>query len=212
MKISKLGLRRAFAATAVAAVAAVGLSSLSAGGAAAEALPNGFKKVTGVDGQVVQIWRTGEYAFAQPSTANNGAGRSVRVSGTYTATVNKGGGDVEVGYLVGCQVSVTGLDAGVSGSLSASSASVGGSISFPLAPGEIKKVYVDDNTFTKDKHVMSIQLSGTEIDVQGCAGYAQARSYVKVLAANGYNTDAGAVNGSSGAVQATLYGKPFSLG
>lgn len=211
MKMSKLGLRRAFAATAVAAVAAAGLSSLGAGGAAAGALPNGFKKATGIDGQVVTISRTGEYAFAQQSQANNGAGRSARVSGTYTARVNKGGGNVEVGYLVGCQVNVGSLDAGVSGSFGGPP-SVSGSISFPLAPGEIKKVAIDDNDFTKDKHVMSIQLSGTEIDVQGCGGYASARSYVKVLAAEGYNTDAGTVNGASGAIQATLYGKPFSLG
>lgn len=211
MKMSKLGLRRAFAATAVAAVAAAGLSSLGAGGAAAGALPNGFKKATGIDGQVVTISRTGEYAFAQQSQANNGAGRSARVSGTYTARVNKGGGNVEVGYLVGCQVNVGSLDAGVSGSFGGPP-SVSGSISFPLAPGEIKKVAIDDNDFTKDKHVMSIQLSGTEIDVQGCGGYASARSYVRVLAAEGYNTDAGTVNGASGAIQATLYGKPFSLG
>lgn len=211
MKMSKLGLRRAFAATAVAAVAAAGLSSLGAGGAAAGALPNGFKKATGIDGQVVTISRTGEYAFAQQSQANNGAGRSARVSGTYTARVNKGGGNVEVGYLVGCQVNVGSLDAGVSGSFGGPP-SVSGSISFPLAPGEIKKVAIDDNDFTKDKHVMSIQLSGTEIDVQGCGGYASARSYVKVLAAEGYNTDAGTVNGASGIIQATLYGKPFSLG
>ncbi len=212
MKMSKLGLRRAFAATAVAAVAAAGLSSLGAGGAAAGALPNGFKKATGIDGQVVTISRTGEYAFAQQSQANNGAGRSARVSGTYTARVNKGGGNVEVGYLVGCQVNIGSLDAGVSGSINPVGPGISGSISLPLAPGEIKKVSIDDNDFTKDKHVMSIQLSGTEIDVQGCGGYASARSYVKVLAAEGYNTDAGTVNGASGIIQATLYGKPFSLG
>lgn len=211
MKISNLGARRAFGAMAVAAVAAVGLSSMAAGGAAAEKLPDGFKKVTGIDGQVLTMQRTGEYAFAQPSQANNGAGRSARVSGTFTARLNKGGGDVEVGYLVGCQVNLGTLQAGISGTISATP-TVSGTISFPLAPGEIKKVYIDDNSFAEGKHVMSIQLSGTEIDVQGCAGFAQARSYMKVLAANGYNTDKGAVNGSSGAIQSTLYGKPFSLG
>ncbi len=59
---------------------------------------------------------------------------------------------------------------------------------------------------------MSIQLSGVEITVQGCAGYAQARSFIKVLASDGYTTDRGTVGGDSGAIQTTLYGKPFSLG
>lgn len=209
MKISKLGLRRVFAATAVAAVAAVGLSSMGAGGAAAERLPNGFKKVTGIDGTVLQVWRTGEYAFAQPSQANNGAGRSARVSGTYTAKVSAGGGNVEVGYLVGCQVNLGALEAGVSAGIS-STPSLAGSISLPLAPGEIKAVSVDNKDF-KNK-VVSLQFSGVEIDVQSCGGYAQARSYVKVLAAKGYNTDEGTVNGDGSAIQATLYGRPFSLG
>ncbi|GAB17110.1 hypothetical protein GOEFS_019_00230 [Gordonia effusa NBRC 100432] len=207
MKISKLGLRRASAAAAVAAVAAVGLSSMGAGGAAAGKLPNGFKKVTGIDGQVVQTWRTGEYAFAQQSEAHNGAGRSARVSGTYTSKISKGGGNVEVGYLVGCQVNLGSLDAGISIS---ATPSVGASLSLPLSPGEIKKVAVTDKDFKNN--LVSLQLSGVEIDVQGCGGYAQARSYVKVLAAEGYNTDEGTVNGEGGAVQSTLYGKPFSLG
>ncbi|GED96991.1 MspA family porin [Gordonia crocea] len=211
--------RQAVGAAVVATVAAVGLSGLGAGGAHALRLPDGGKKSTGIDGQVVTLKRTSEYAHTQPSPANNGMVRSARVSGIYTARINRGGGNVQVGYLVGCQVNVGGLDMGISGGLYGSPGSgglpvplplLGGNLSFPLAPGQIQVVQALDKNFYKK--VVSIQLSGVEIAVQGCAGFAQARSFIKVLAADNYSTDRGTVGGDSGAIQTTLYGKPFSLG
>ncbi|GAB10446.1 hypothetical protein GOARA_056_01940 [Gordonia araii NBRC 100433] len=208
--------RRAVLLAVVATAAVVGLSSLGAGGADALRLPGGSKKSTGIDGQVVTLKRSAEYAHNQPSEANNGMVRSTRVSGTYTARINRGGGNVQVGYLVGCQVNVGGLDMGISGGIWGGLGGGGplpmisGNVSFPLAPGQIQVVQALDKNFYKK--VVSIQLSGVEINVQGCAGFAQARSFIKVLAAEDYSTDRGTVSGRSGAIQTTLYGKPFSLG
>ncbi|WP_301546880.1 MspA family porin [Gordonia sp. X0973] len=208
--------RRLASGAAVVTAAAVALS-VTAGGASAEKLPGGHKRTTGIDGQVVTLKRSGEYAFQQQSQANNSFGRSTRISGIYTARINRGGGNVQVGYLVGCQVNVGGLDVGISGGLYAPLTSptsilptVGGTLSLPVAPGQIQAVYVLDKNFYKK--VVSIQLSGVELSVQGCAGYAQARSFVKVLAADQYNAANGTIGGSGGAIQTTLYGKPFSLG
>ncbi|MDL9948383.1 hypothetical protein QSJ19_22945, partial [Gordonia sp. ABSL11-1] len=75
-KFSKRGLRRVVGAGAVAAVAVVGLATMTAGGAGAAPLPNGFKNATGIDGESLQTWRSGESALPAPSVANNGAGRA----------------------------------------------------------------------------------------------------------------------------------------
>ena len=57
----------------------------------------------------------------------------------------------------------------------------------------------------------AIQTERFGIDVQRCGGYASARTVSKVIAAKGYNTDDGTVNGEGNLIQSTLYGKPFSL-
>ncbi|WP_290706687.1 MULTISPECIES: MspA family porin [Gordonia] len=218
MRATSTSLRR-YVAAAIAAAVAVGLSS--AGGAPAMALPNGSKRSTGIDGQIVTLKRTAESAYAQPSEANNGFARSARVSGIYTARINRGGGSVQVGYLVGCQVNVGGLDVGISGGLFGTGTSaanglpgvlpiISGNISFPLAPGQVQVVQALHKNFSKK--VVSLQLSGVEISVQGCGGFAQARSFIKVLASEGYSTARGTVSGESGAIQSTLYGAPFSIG
>ncbi len=207
--------RRAATATVVATAALVALAGMGVGTAAAERLPDGRKKSTGIDGQVVTLKRTAEYVYAQPSEARNGFGRSARVSGTYTARVNRGGGSVQVGYLVGCQVNVGGLDMGLSGGVFGTGDSgplpiISGNISFPLQPGQIQIVQALEKNFYRN--VVSLQLSGVEIAVQSCGGYAQARSFIKVLAAEDFSTERGTVSGRSGAIQTTLYGKPFNLG
>lgn len=208
-KFSKVMVRRAAGALAVAAVAGVGVASVGAGHAEAANLPNGHKTSSGVDGGTVEVWRTHESALPAPSMANNGAGRSAVTSGIYTAKLSKDlKGKLSVGYLVGCQVSLGDFQAGVSGTIS-SSPSLSGSLSFPLAPGEIKQV--DMNSKDIDKGAASVQTSRVELDAQGCGGYAQARSFAKVVAAKGYNTDDGTVNGEGSYIQTTLYGKPFSL-
>ncbi|MFT3899234.1 MAG: MspA family porin [Gordonia sp. (in: high G+C Gram-positive bacteria)] len=213
MSVKRRPSRWAGVTVALATAAAVTVSGLGAGDADALRLPAGKKKSTGIDGQVVLLKRSAEYVFPQPSEARNGAGRSTRVSGTYTARINRGGGNVQVGYLVGCQVNIGGLDMGLSGGfygLAAPVPLVNGTISFPLQPGQIQVVQALSKNFYRK--VVSIQLSGVEIAVQSCGGFAQARSFIKVLAAEDYSTASGTVSGKSTAIQTTLYGKPFSLG
>ncbi|AZG45215.1 MspA family porin [Gordonia insulae] len=211
-KFSKLGLRRIVGAGALAAVAAVGMASMGAGGAAAAPLPNGYKNAAGVDGESIQTWRTGESALPAPSVANNGAGRAAVVSGTYRAKASAGvNGNIAVKVLIGCQVDITGLEGGLSGSITeALSPSLSGSLTIPLNPGQVVVADVTDKDISEGG-VAAIQLDQFGINVESCGGYASARTIVKTVGAKGYNTDDGTVNGEGTYIQSTLYGKPFSL-
>lgn len=211
--------RRSASILAVGTAAVVALTGVGVGDAAAGRLPNGYKRTSGIDGQVVTLKRVNEFAFAQESGAFNAVARSAQVAGTFTARINRGGGNVQVGYQVGCQVNVGGLDVGFTGGLylplsTNTTASplpiIGGSLNFPVQPGQVVVVKVLNKDFKKK--VVSLQLSGVEMTVQSCGGYAQARSFITVLAADDYSTADGTVTGNSGAIQTTLYGTPFSLG
>ncbi|HNP57909.1 MAG TPA: MspA family porin [Gordonia sp. (in: high G+C Gram-positive bacteria)] len=211
--------RRSASILAVGTAAVVALAGMGVGEATAARLPNGYKRTTGIDGQVVTLKRVNEFAFAQESGAFNAVARSAQVAGTFTARINRGGGNVQVGYQVGCQVNVGGIDVGLTGGLylplsTNTTASplpiIGGSLNFPVQPGQVVVVKVLNKDFKKK--VVSLQLSGVEMTVQSCGGYAQARSFITVLATDNYSTEGGTVTGNSGAIQTTLYGTPFSLG
>ncbi|MFT3659892.1 MAG: MspA family porin [Gordonia sp. (in: high G+C Gram-positive bacteria)] len=192
--------------------AAIGATSLIAGAGAADAarLPGGSKTTTGIDGQVVKLKRSNESFRIQKSVANNGAGRATAVSGTYTATINKGEGMMNVGYLVGCQVDITGLEGGLSGSLGfPMSGSLSGSLTVPLNPGQVAFIKGDKVDLADGKGV--VMVDSFQIDVQQCGGYASARSVVKVMAGEDLSKEEG-LTGASGLVQSTLYGRPFSIG
>jgi hypothetical protein len=133
------------------------------------------------------------------------------------------GGSIYPGYTVGCQVNIAGGGAsgGVDGSLDWSSgsnvtpsvgATSGGNLS--LGPGQSKSFYVLDleqaDDFGNDIHKTrstfkgdsgSVTWADETIGLTGCAGYAQARSFVSV----GISTD-------NVTTWVTLWGKPFSLG
>ncbi|MEZ5210859.1 MspA family porin [Gordonia sp. (in: high G+C Gram-positive bacteria)] len=192
------------------AIAAVGAASILSGAGEASALPNGFKSSTGIDGQKVTIKRTGERSRIMPSVANNGAGRAAAVSGTYKATLSKGTGHMTVGYLVGCQVDITGLQGGLSGSIGLAGGSLSGSVSVPLTPGQVAFINSDAMSIKKGK--ATLMVDNFYINVEQCGGYASARSVVRVMAAEGMSTDDDQLSGDSGFVQTTLYGAPFSLG
>ncbi|WP_280181107.1 MspA family porin [Nocardia farcinica] len=202
-------------------VTAVGL--LSAGAADADTfvpLPDGHKS-----NPAVTVSRTQERAVISPSMAANGAGRVVWVSGRVTAEVivtpegeagpmngpsgapgtdnssTHGLSQLSTGYLIGCQVSLgdAAVSAGLSGSVNLSGGSLGGSIGVNVGPGQVKFVRL---TF-KDipaPGLYTIDYRDAEIEVQGCAGYAQARAYsvVEIIGAHYSKT--------------TLYGQPFSIG
>ncbi|MYR08005.1 hypothetical protein GTV32_17615 [Gordonia sp. SID5947] len=209
MKQSTLrAVRRRLGVSALAVATVAGLAMSADASASAASLPNGYKKTVGIDGQVVQVWRTGESASPAMSMAANGAGRSAVVSGTFSTQVSKGSGNLSVGYLVGCQVDITGFSGGLSGSIAPAGPTVSGSLTVPLNPGQVKYVPLFDKDFYLGA---SVQWDRQEIDVQQCGGYASARSVAVVFAAEDLDTANGTASGKSGLVQSYLYGKPFSL-
>ncbi|MFI6172993.1 MspA family porin [Nocardia sp. NPDC051052] len=217
------GLRRGVRVAGVGAAAAVAMGLLSTGAANADTfvpLPDGQKVGPGVT-----ISRNGEHALISPSLSANGAGRVVWVSGNAVADIavtpegkvgpnngatnapgtnnssTHGTSQLNTGYIVGCQVSIAdnAISAGVSGGINLSGANAGGSIGLNLGPGEVKFVGIDSKDITKPG-VYSVEYQDAEIQIQGCAGYAQARSYtvVEIIGDNYSKT--------------TLYGMPFSIG
>ncbi|MFF3569583.1 MspA family porin [Nocardia jiangxiensis] len=218
------GARRGARFAGIAAAAAVAIGLLSTGAANADTfvpLPDGQK--AGPDG--VLITRTHEHANISTSMAANGAGRTVWVSGVASADVpnapaatvgpnngqlntpgsnnssTHGASQLNSGYIVGCQVDIgtDAISAGVSGSVSLTDASVGGSIGLNLGPGQVKFVQIDSIDITHPGH-FSVEYQDAEMQIQGCAGYAQARAYTVVeVVGNHYS-------------KTTLYGQPFSIG
>ncbi|WP_237341970.1 MspA family porin [Williamsia soli] len=193
------GLRRVVGVGAITAVAALGLASMGAGNAAAGPLPSGSKVTEGVDGTVIKLERTNESAYPVPSVANNGAGRAAEVNGKVKVYSGGAAGDLVTGYIVGCQIDITGLEGGLSGSLDILNVagSLAGSISVPLNPGEAVFVSLGSKSF--DGNDVSIQYKSQGIDVQQCGGYASARAFSTVTTSGDY------------VIKSTLYGAPFSL-
>ncbi|MFF0489866.1 MspA family porin [Nocardia sp. NPDC003482] len=218
------GLRRGARFAGIGAAAAVAIGLFSTGAANADAfvpLPDGQK--LGPDGVV--ITRTGEHAVVSPSLAGNGAGRTVWVTGNAIADVpnapettagpwngptnNPGSNNssthgtsiVSTGYIVGCQVNIASdaISAGLSGSLSLTDGSLGGSIGLNLGPGQVAFVQLDSKDITKPG-TYSVEYQDSEIQIQNCAGYAQARAYTVVEVVGDHYS------------KTTLYGQPFSIG
>ncbi|MGW4121195.1 MspA family porin [Nocardia sp. NPDC004711] len=217
------GLRRAARVAGVAAAASVAFGLLSTGAANADTfvpLPDGQKVGPGVT-----ISRVGEHAVISPSLSANGAGRTAWLSGKAVAEVTAtpdgtvgpnngpkngsgsnnssthGASQINTGYLIGCQVNIsdTAVSAGVSGGVSLTGANAGGSIGLNLGPGQVTFVQINSKDILKPG-TYSIDYQDVPVDVQGCAGYAQARAYTVVeIIGNDYS-------------KTTLYGQPFSLG
>ncbi|WP_459548044.1 MspA family porin [Nocardia sp. X0981] len=207
----------------VGAAVAVTVGLLSTGAANADTfvpLPDGQKAGPGVT-----ITRTGEHAVISPSLAANGAGRVVWVSGNAIADVavtpegepgpnngptgadgtnnssTHGASQINTGYIVGCQVSIGENAFGLGGSLGleVGGGNVGGSIGVELGPGEVEFVQIDYKNILKPGRY-SVEYQDAEIEIQGCAGYAQARSYTVVEIIGDHYS------------KTTLYGQPFSIG
>ncbi|NKY55751.1 MspA family porin [Nocardia flavorosea] len=217
------GVRTGARIAGIGAAAAVAVGLLSVGAASADTfvpLPDGQKAGPGVT-----ISRTGEHAVISPSMAANGAGRVVWVSGNAIADVTAtpegepgpnngptgadgtnnssthGASQLNTGYIVGCQVSVGDEAIGLGGSLGLSldGGNVGGSVGVEVGPGEVKFVQIDYKDITKPGRY-SVEYQDAEIEIQGCAGYAQARSYTVVEIIGDHYS------------KTTLYGQPFSIG
>ncbi|MEU7631522.1 MspA family porin [Nocardia sp. NPDC049220] len=216
-------LSRAVRIAGAATVTTVATGLFSTGAANADVfvpLPDGQKYGPGVT-----LTHVGERAVISPSLAANGAGRVVWVTGNAIADVSvtpegtigptngpgnapgtnnsstHGVSQISTGYVVGCQVSIAddAISAGVSGGVNVSGASLGGSIGLQLGPGEVRFVSLDYKDILKPG-VYAVEYQDAEIQVQGCAGYAQARSYTVVeIIGDDYS-------------KTTLYGMPFSIG
>lgn len=214
-KFSKLGLRRAVGAGAMAAVAVMGLASMGAGTAAAKPLANGYKAASGIDGEKIQTWRKGESQYSVARVAANGLGRTALVSGVYTAKGSEGvNGTLTVYILAGCQIDVSGFsaDTGASLTLSASpSLTLSGGISLPIAPGEATIQPISVEKDFKAGKAAAVQLSDFEIEFPNCGGYASARTVTQVIGAKGYeiSDDDDTVTGEGTLIKSTLYGQPF---
>ena len=201
----KTGLRRGARIAGLGAAAAVVLGLMSTGAANADTfvpLPGG-EKVVNAGSVTAKIARNAESALVSPSLAANGAGRVAWVSGDVFAElggeVPEEGATLTTGYIVGCQIDITGLEGKLSADLGFDALGMGGSLSVPIEAGEVKFAKIKTKEDLKPG-VSAIQYRDQQIEVQGCGGYAQARAYTVVeVPGNHY-------------VKATLYGQPFSIG
>ena len=201
----KTGLRRGARIAGLGAAAAVVLGLMSTGAANADTfvpLPGG-EKVVNAGSVTAKIARNAESALVSPSLAANGAGRTAWVSGDAFAELGgeipEEGATLTTGYIVGCQIDITGLEGKLSADLGFDALGMGGSLSVPIEAGEVKFAKIKTKEDLKPG-VSAIQYRDQQIEVQGCGGYAQARAYTVVeVPGNHY-------------VKATLYGQPFSIG
>ncbi|MFG1797800.1 MspA family porin [Nocardia sp. NPDC049149] len=208
------------------AAATIALGLFSTGAANADTfvpLPGGELVKTLSDGTVVKINLVNESANINPSMGSTPVHRNAWVSGSARVEVSGEGvqyGKIRPGYVVGCQVNIDGggVTGGVDGSVQWDGkdgdlgASSGGNLT--LGPGQAASFYLLDrelaDDFGNEDHSTQITFKGTNgsvtwadstIGLAGCAGYAQARAFVKVK-----------VETANVMSYVTLWGQPFSLG
>lgn len=208
------------------AAATVALGLFSTGAANADTfipLPGGELVKTLSDGTVVTVRMVGESANISPSMGATPVHRNAWVSGSAQVEISGGGADVGgkiyPGYVVGCQVNIAGggaeggagAEIDVEGNVSPG-AETGASLT--IGPGQAESFYVldiegpddygDEDHSTNngfDGNSGSVTWSDTTIGLNGCGGYAQARSFVSVE-----------VETENVISYVTLWGQPFSLG
>ncbi|NMN95819.1 MspA family porin [Antrihabitans stalactiti] len=166
-------------------------------------LPDQDKALTTATGITVELSHTGESVTISPAIAANGLSRTAWVSGTaYADTGNADKGSLETGYLVGCQVDLSaGVSLGVDVGVSTNSLSPGVSSSFALKPGQVVAVKLGSKDLDPAAKAVGYSYRNLGIQVDGCGGFAQARSYTNL-----------SVTGGGGSTTVALYGQPFSIG
>jgi hypothetical protein len=226
MNVSSTGLRRGLKTAALGSAAAIALGFFSAGAANADTfvpLPGGTITKTLADGTVVTVTMSGESANISGSMGSTPLHRNVWVSGSAKVEISGGsgaeGGDIEPGYIVACQLTLggeaggeAGMGAGWDGTAGEPEAATAGNIS--IGPGEAASFAVLDlesaDDFGGESHsgehsfegaTGSVTWADSTMGVEGCAGYAQARSYVNVT-----------VDTENAMSTVTLWGQPFSIG
>lgn len=191
------------------------------------ALPSQTDQQTLGDGTVVSVTRSHETANINPSLGGTPLHRNAWVSASYAVKTSKDAKKIKIqaGYIVGCQVNISGatgsgngsgtVTPSTSGGASVTGASVGGGASLSIGPGQAVNYYINDvesaDDFGADKHSSKVGYKNTNhaklsytnetMQVNGCAGYAQARSFANVYVVT-----------SNAEQVVTFYGKPFSLG
>lgn len=181
--------------------------------------------VPGESGLRISIQR--QSATVSPSLAANGSGRNAWLSahivvnaphiptaapgpvngptgeqtlpGSNGASYAGGAGMITAGYIIGCQVGLAGIGIGGSTTISASAASLSGSLSVPLTPGQVAYVLIDYKPLTKPA-TYSIDYQDFPVGIEQCGGFAQARSYAVVE------------TGGNDHQKLEAYGQPFSVG
>ncbi|WP_330252155.1 MspA family porin [Nocardia sp. NBC_00565] len=166
-------------------------------------LPDGQQAFTTATGVRIDLSRTGESAVVSPSLAYNGLSRTASMSGTVYATVDGAtGGTLVTGYLVGCQVDLSGgVSLGGDVYVSPNSVSPELSPSINLVPGGVARVKFDTKRLDPAAGAVGVEYHDRGVQVDGCAGYAQARAFTMLTVTN-----------ERGSAEVTLYGDPFSIG
>ncbi|WP_063059981.1 MspA family porin [Nocardia sienata] len=211
---------KSIAATAAMTAAVLGVAGGMANADTFVPLPGGEKLGPGV-----KLSRVDESALISPSLSANGAGRVAWLSGRVFADVSQtpegtpgpwkgptnapgtnnssthGASRVSAGYIVGCQVSIAdnAISAGIGASVSTTSLGASGSLGIKLGPGDVKFINVEGVDIPKPG-VYWVDYKDVEIQIEGCGGYAQARSYAVVEIIGDHYS------------KTTLYGAPFSIG
>lgn len=210
------------------AAAATAIGLLSTGAANADTfipLPGGTITETLADGTTVTLSVTAESALINPSMGSTPLHRNVWVSATAHADLAgenaaRARTKVRPGYVIGCQVNISGgavtgggtVTQAYSSNNASGSVNVGGALS--LGPGQATTVYIVDqegaDAFGNSVHKPFNMFNGPQgsvvwknatIGLNGCAGYAQGRSFVRIE-----------VETSQVKQDVTLWGQPFSLG
>lgn len=219
-KVSRRALGVAGTSAALAAAAAL-LAQGSANADVFVKLPNQVQSTTLQDGTAITIARTGETATIAPSLGGTPLHRAAQVSARYQVTSSKKAKiRIQAGYIVGCQVNIAGLTSGITGTttenLAGTSTATGAGTtqSLSLGPGQATQYFInqvekaDDfgsqqytNNVDYEGTKLKLSYTGSQLQLTGCAGYAQARS-IAVVRVRTSNVDK----------QVTFYGKPFSIG
>ncbi len=219
--------RKHFQAACLTAAATTAIGLLSTGAADADTFipqPNSVVTQTLQDGTVITVSLKNQSVTINPSMGDTPLHRNTWVTAKAVMHASNGkliNGWVWPGYIVGCQVDLNDVSSGNSASGAATtssgalSATSGSTATLSLGPGQQQNFNIldieradpfgtnHDYPSNQYEHTNDAGVSwkDTTIALNGCAGYAQARAYVKIRA----QTD-------TAVGQIVAWGPPFSLG
>ncbi|WP_439031199.1 MspA family porin [Gordonia terrae] len=157
---------------------------------------NGVSRTTWVSGQITLYAPHLKPAKAGPSA---GAAGETTLPGSNGTATNGAAATLSTGYIVGCQVNIKGLQGGLSGTITPTAPTVSGSLTVPLAAGDVTFVVLTSKNIEKPG-TYHLGYDDAQIDVQNCGGYAQARAFTTIETTGEVHQ------------KVNLYGKPFSIG